>query len=255
MNLSHSGTETPLRRVTIAADTDIVSRRHIGSSLSRGGCFSRWFRPFRGGRGGVGCWRRGSRQAGRDRVVLAGLAAVPAGVHPHPGSQLGRHIQHRLALRDQPLGQRPARPQASPDRPAALRPPAGERRQLRLTIQGGREPGRLDHRRGHRAQHRRGVAGLIRIYRDHHIAAQGTPPSHRGCRQARRALQLRAAQTSLEPQPHPVSRAGRGAVREPEHPPRRRQPIRERARPAQRPRIPDPQTPSHDLNKLPITGG
>ena len=32
---------------------------------------------------------------------------------------------------------------------------------------------------------------------------------------------------------------------------RRRQPIRERARPAQRPRIPDPQAPSDDLNKLP----
>jgi hypothetical protein len=32
----------------------------------------------------------------------------------------------------------------------------------------------------------------------------------------------------------------------------RRQPIRERARPAQRPRIPDPQAPSDDLNKLPI---
>ena len=64
-------------------------------------------------------------------------------------------------------------------------------------------------------------------------------------------MQLRAAQTSLEPQPHRVSRTGRGAVREPEHPKRRRQPIRERARPAQRPRIPDPQAPSDDLNKLP----
>src|SRR5215469_12023995 len=39
-----------------------------------------------------------------------------------------------------------------------------------------------------------------------------------GCLLARRAMQLLAAQTSLEPQPHPVSRTGRGAVREPEHP-------------------------------------
>jgi len=30
-------------------------------------------------------------------------------------------------------------------------------------------------------------------------------------------MQLWAAQTSLEPQPHRVSRTGRGAVREPEH--------------------------------------
>jgi hypothetical protein len=35
MNLSHSDTETPLRRVTIAADTDIVSRRHIADYLQR----------------------------------------------------------------------------------------------------------------------------------------------------------------------------------------------------------------------------
>ena len=34
------------------------------------------------------------RQAGRDRVVFAGLAPLPAGIHPDPGSQLRRHIQH-----------------------------------------------------------------------------------------------------------------------------------------------------------------
>ena len=39
-----------------------------------------------------------------------------------------------------------------------------------------------------------------------------------GFRRARRAMQLLAAQTTLEPQPHRESRAGRGAVREPEHP-------------------------------------
>jgi hypothetical protein len=44
------------------------------------------------------------------------------------------------------------------------------------------------------------------------------PPGHRGFLLARRAMQLRAAQTSNEPQPHRVSRAGRRAVREPEHP-------------------------------------
>ena len=44
------------------------------------------------------------RQADRDRVVLVGLATMPARVHPYPGSQLGRHIQHHLAISDQPLG-------------------------------------------------------------------------------------------------------------------------------------------------------
>jgi hypothetical protein len=32
------------------------------------------------------------------------------------------------------------------------------------------EPGRLDHRLRHRVQHRRGIARLVRIDRDHHIA-------------------------------------------------------------------------------------
>jgi len=158
------------------------------------------------------------RQAGRDRVVFAGRAAMPTRIHPHPGSQLRRHIQHHLPVSDQPLGQRPARPNTSLHRPAALGPPAGEGRQLRITIGSVREPGRLDHRLRHRVQRRGGVARLMRIHRDHHIVTHRIPPGHRGCLQARRAMQLRAAQTSLEPQPHRVSRTGRGAVREPEHP-------------------------------------
>jgi hypothetical protein len=28
--------------------------------------------------------------------------------HPHPGGQLGRHVQDLFAVADQPLGQRPA---------------------------------------------------------------------------------------------------------------------------------------------------
>jgi hypothetical protein len=95
----------------------------------------------------------------------------------------------------------------------------------------------------------------MQVHRDHHIVTQGSSSWPSGSLQARRAMQLLAAQTTLEPQPHRVSRTGRGAVREPEHPPGRRQPIRERARPAQRPRIPDPQAPSDDLNKLPNTSG
>jgi hypothetical protein len=116
------------------------------------------------------------------------------------------------------MRQRPARPMTSPGRPAALGPPAHERAQLGITIHGVRETGRLDHRLGHRVQHRRGVARFMRIHRNHHNVAQGIAPRPSGCLQARRAMQLRAAQTSLEPHPHRVSRTGRGAVREPEHP-------------------------------------
>ena len=63
-------------------------------------------------------------------------------------------------------------------------------------------------------------------------------------------MQLTAAQTSLEPHPHRVSRTGRRPFVS-QNTRRRRQPTRERARPAQRPRIPDPRAPGDDLNKLP----
>jgi hypothetical protein len=90
-------------------------------------------------------------QADRDRVMLIGLAAVPPGVHPDPGGQLGRDVQHRFPVSGQPLGQRPARAAASLHRPPALRPPPRERGQLRITVGAVSEPGRVDHRLAHRA--------------------------------------------------------------------------------------------------------
>ena len=68
------------------------------------------------------------------------------------------------------------------------------------------------------------------------------------------AMQLTAAQTSLEPHPHRVSRTGRRPFVS-QNTRRRRQPTRERARPAQRPRITDPRAPGDDLNKLPTRRG
>jgi hypothetical protein len=130
-------------------------------------------------------------------------------------ASLARHIQHHLPVSDQPLGQEPARAMASLHRPAPLRPLGSERRQLRIAVDRVREPGRLDQRLGHRVHHGGGVAGLVRVHRDHHIIVHRVPPGHRGSLLARRAMQLLAGQTSLEPQPR---RAGRGAVREPEHP-------------------------------------
>jgi hypothetical protein len=71
-----------------------------------------------------------------------------------------------------------------------------------------REPGRLDQGLGHRAQHGSGVAGLMRVNGDHHVVAQGVPPRYRVLL-ARRAMQLPAAQTSLEPHPHRAAGTGR----------------------------------------------
>jgi hypothetical protein len=57
-----------------------------------------------------------------DRVVGVALAAMANRQYPHPGGQLGRHLQDLFAVADQPLGQRPADAMGTFDRPAALRP-------------------------------------------------------------------------------------------------------------------------------------
>jgi hypothetical protein len=66
---------------------------------------------------------RGDRH--RDRVVWVARAAMPDRQHPHPGGQLGRHVQDLFAVADQPLGQRPTQPVGALDRPAALGPAPG----------------------------------------------------------------------------------------------------------------------------------
>jgi len=65
-----------------------------------------------------------------------------------------------------------------------------------------------------------------------------------------------AEQTSLEPLPRRPATAGRRPFVSQSTPHRgRRQPIRERARPARRQRITDPPAPHKDLNKLPTRRG
>ena len=141
-----------------------------------------------------------------EGVVPVGLAAMAPGVHPHPGGQLRGHVQHLLAIGHQPLRQGPARPAAALNRPAALLPPSRERCQPPVALLAMGEPGRLDHRLRHRVQHRRGVARLMRNDRDHHIAIHELLLADQG-HLARRAMQLPAEQTSLEPLPR---RAGKG---------------------------------------------
>ena len=60
----------------------------------------------------------------RHRIGPVGLVAMPSGIHPHPSSQLRRHIHHRLTRGDQPLRD------AAPDSVCSLdRPhPGGELR-------------------------------------------------------------------------------------------------------------------------------
>jgi hypothetical protein len=113
----------------------------------------------------------------------------------------------------------PRRTRSRPEPSTVTRGEAGRRCNLSSYLRryGVREPGRLDQRLGHRIQHGGGIAGLMRVHRDHHIVAQGFLLAIGVSLLARRAMQLLAGQTTLEPQPHRVSRAARGAVREPEH--------------------------------------
>jgi hypothetical protein len=148
-------------------------------------------------------------QADRDRVMLVGLAAVPAGVHPDPGGQLSGDVQHQFPVSGQPVGRRPARAVASFHRPPPLRPPPRERGQLLIAVGAVSEPGRVDQGLAHRA----GTAAVL-------LALCGSTAiitsSFKGFllaigfSQARRAMQLTAAQTSLEPQPRRESRTSRG---------------------------------------------
>jgi FtsP/CotA-like multicopper oxidase with cupredoxin domain len=45
------------------------------------------------------------RQANPDRIIGVGLAAMALGVDPHPGGQLGGHVEHQRAVADQALGE------------------------------------------------------------------------------------------------------------------------------------------------------
>ena len=58
----------------------------------------------------------------RVRVGGVGLAALPGVEHPHPRGQLRRHVQHRLAVGEQPLRERPADAVSALDRPHPPRP-------------------------------------------------------------------------------------------------------------------------------------
>ena len=141
---------------------------------------------------------------------------MPAGVHPDPGGELGGHVQDRLAVGDQPLGQGPARAVAAFHRPPAMLPPAGEARQAPIAHITVGEPGRPGQGLGHRA----GTAAVLPAFADQQRSSRHRSLTLSSSRTdlTRRAVQLPAAQTSLEPHPRRRARDGPRAVREPEQP-------------------------------------
>jgi hypothetical protein len=120
---------------------------------------------------GRGPQRRDRHRPGIVGVVLVGVTGLQ---QPHPGRQLGRHIQHLLTGSDQLLGQQMPQPGRALHRPGPPRPPRRPRQQLL-------RPGRagvylqLTQRLLTRADRHRGVRALMRAGPDHHFRHQPTP--------------------------------------------------------------------------------
>ena len=72
--------------------------------------------------------QRGDRH--REGVIRVILVGVPGLQQPHPGGQLGRHVQHLLTGGDQLLGEQMPQPGGALHRPGPLRPRRRPRQQL-----------------------------------------------------------------------------------------------------------------------------
>jgi hypothetical protein len=108
--------------------------------------------------------RRDRHRPGIIRVIFVDVSRRK---QPHPGGQLGRHIQHPLTRGEQLLGQQMPQPARAFDRPGALRPGLRPPQQpLRL---GGAGPYlQLAPRHFRRVDRHRGMRGLVRVDPDHH---------------------------------------------------------------------------------------
>jgi hypothetical protein len=74
----------------------------------------------------------------RDRISGVAPAAVADRQHPHPGGQLGWHVQDLLAVANQPLGQRPSEAVSTLHRPTPVRPSCRPPTQGLVALNGGR---------------------------------------------------------------------------------------------------------------------
>ena len=104
----------------------------------------------------------------RDRVGVSviGLAALPGGEDPHPRRQLGGHIDHRLALGDELLGDMTSDAFTALDRPNPTRPgrDVGQHRREPLDVGGEATAAKHLFVRGHDLDRDR---PLVRIHTDH----------------------------------------------------------------------------------------
>ncbi|HEX7269602.1 MAG TPA: hypothetical protein VF256_19560 [Streptosporangiaceae bacterium] len=119
---------------------------------------------------------RGAQRRDRHREGIVGivLIGVPGLQQPHPGGQLGRHIQHLLPGGNQLLGQQMPQPVRALHRPGPLRPPHRPRQQLLRLGRASIYPQLAQRLLAHADRYRRGRA-LARADPDHHVRHQHTP--------------------------------------------------------------------------------
>jgi hypothetical protein len=103
----------------------------------------------------------------RDGVVGVALAAVAGRQQPHPGGQLGGHVNDRFTLADQLLGEPAAKAAGAFHRPAPLGPALGPATQ-RTPARPGAGKSLLVNRFAALIQHGSGAAGLVGIDPDDH---------------------------------------------------------------------------------------
>ena len=120
------------------------------------------------------CLRAQRRDRNRQGIVRVVLIRVPGFQQPDPGGQLGLHVQHPLAGRDQLLGQQPAQPASPLDSPGPPGPRCRPRHELiRLGLRGAYP--QFAQRLLRRADHHRRMRALVRVDTDHHCCHQHAP--------------------------------------------------------------------------------
>jgi hypothetical protein len=151
------------------------------------------------------------RHRHRPGVVGVVLAGVPCVQQPHPGGQLGLHIQHALTGGDQLLGQQAAQPPGAFHRPRPLRPGPRPGDQLPRLVRAGPDPQRAQRLLSPAHRHR-GVRALMRVDPDHHCHHY-TPHRHQATGQTVAGMPYTGpalgARPSFEPRHGKVRRGGR----------------------------------------------
>ena len=120
----------------------------------------------------IGRGRRGGGRAQRGDGYRPGVVGVvlvrrPGGQQPHPGTQLGLHIEHALPGGEQLPGQQVPHAAGTLDRPGSLRPGRRPLQQLRCLGRAGTYA-HLAQDGFSRVDHHGGMGALMRIDTDHH---------------------------------------------------------------------------------------